>query len=414
MTTITPLHRGLCALLLSACFAASAQTIDSRLDRLYAEKNWSSALALIEADLASKPGDVAMQIQRGVVLSNLNRTEDALAAFRKVSAEHPDMPGPLNNIAVLLAAQGDLNGAKESLERAIRTNPSYATTYENLGDLYSHMAAEAYRKALRMDKSTAPSRPKLQMLDGQQSGSKPPTTVAKMTAPAGGTLPVLTAIDGSATTPRPATVAPKVTTATPAVTPKPASALPAAPVVSKPATVPGPSAATAAAPALATAPVAAARALAPASAVVVAKVTQPPIAPAVSASAAVAGPKPPVASSESTAGAEERKLAKAVAAWAKAWAGRDMQSYIAAYAADFKGKSASRSAWESERRDRILGKSNISVSVDNLRFKVNASKAEVQLEQIYSADKLRVTTKKTLSFVKVGGRWLISGEVAGK
>jgi hypothetical protein len=127
-----------------------------------------------------------------------------------------------------------------------------------------------------------------------------------------------------------------------------------------------------------------------------------------------AGLKPPTAAIQPIASAEERELSKAVKAWAKAWADRDMADYFAAYTADFKGKSASRSAWESERRERILGKSKISVTVDKLRFKFNANQADVQMEQTYLAGELRASTRKTLSFVKVGGRWLISQEVAGK
>ena len=34
---------------------------------------------------------------------------------------------------------------------AIRTNPAYATAFENLGDVYAQMASEAYTKALQLD-----------------------------------------------------------------------------------------------------------------------------------------------------------------------------------------------------------------------------------------------------------------------
>lgn len=422
MMSIHRFRSVLSALMLGVCCAASAQSLDARLERQYAEKNWPAALALIEADLVTKPGDVGMQIQRGVVLSNLNRTADALAAFRKVAAEHPDMPGPLNNIAVLLAAQGDLNGAKESLERAIRTNPIYATTYENLGDLYSHMAAEAYRKALRMDKGTDPARPKLQMLGLQQADSALRGGATKTAASGGGSPPVLPGVEGSAKELPSGALTTKVATTTPAVTPKPTAATPSASVPTRSASAPvlaalpaKPASALspAATPAVATAPLAASRPSAPASAAVVAKATAPSV-PAVPASAVTAGLKPPTAAIQPIASAEERELSKAVKAWAKAWADRDMADYFAAYTADFKGKSASRSAWESERRERILGKSKISVTVDKLRFKINANRADVQMEQTYLAGELRASTRKTLSFVKVGKRWLISQEVAGK
>jgi len=61
------------------------------------------------------------------------------------------MPEPYNNLAVLYAAEGQERKAAEALEQAIRTNPSYTTAHENLGDLYARMASEAYAKALQLD-----------------------------------------------------------------------------------------------------------------------------------------------------------------------------------------------------------------------------------------------------------------------
>ena len=63
-----------------------------------------------------------------------------------------------------LLANGKYEEARTALEKAIRTHPAYATAYENLGDLYSHMAGDAYRKALQFDKNLKTAKPKLEMV----------------------------------------------------------------------------------------------------------------------------------------------------------------------------------------------------------------------------------------------------------
>ena len=47
---------------------------------------------------------------------------------------------------------------------AIRTNPSYATAQENLGDIYAKLASQAYAKALQLDSNNASVRPKLALI----------------------------------------------------------------------------------------------------------------------------------------------------------------------------------------------------------------------------------------------------------
>lgn len=101
-------------------------------------------------------------------------------------------------------------------------------------------------------------------------------------------------------------------------------------------------------------------------------------------------------------------------AWAAAWAAKNMTSYLAAYGRDFTpaGKQ-SRSAWEDERRARIVGKSRITVTLNNLDVSVNGDKATAKFRQDYAADSLDITSRKTLELVKAGDRWLIVRESTG-
>jgi ketosteroid isomerase-like protein len=47
---------------------------------------------------------------------------------------------------------------------AIRTNPSYSTAHENLGDVYAKLASQAYTKALQLDAGNAAVPPKLALI----------------------------------------------------------------------------------------------------------------------------------------------------------------------------------------------------------------------------------------------------------
>ena len=61
------------------------------------------------------------------------------------------MPEPYNNLAVIYASEGRLDNARAALEQAIVAAPNYATAYENLGDIYLQMAADAYQRASKLD-----------------------------------------------------------------------------------------------------------------------------------------------------------------------------------------------------------------------------------------------------------------------
>jgi len=100
---------------------------------------------------------------------------------------------------------------------AIRTNPSYATAHENLGDVYAKLASQAYSKALQLDNSNTGVQPKLALIrdlfsaPGVKGGK--PAALPPIAAPAPTPTPV------AAATAKPTTVA----AATP-VAPPPATA----------------------------------------------------------------------------------------------------------------------------------------------------------------------------------------------
>jgi hypothetical protein len=92
---------------------------------------------------------------------------------------------------------------------AIRTNPSYATAHENLGDVYAKLASQAYSKALQLDSSNTGVQPKLALIGGVFAlGAKGVRPTAPAVTPATQTPTTAPAGKPSASTLGPATVSP--------------------------------------------------------------------------------------------------------------------------------------------------------------------------------------------------------------
>ena len=328
-------------LLISAALMAGAAHADDYADVNILVRAGKLAEALTKADqyLASKPRDPQMRFIKGVIQTEVGKPADAIATFTQITQDYPELPEPYNNLAVLYAGQSQFDKARTALEMAIKTNPSYATAHENLGDVYAKLASQAYSKALQLDGGNTGVQPKLALIrtlfapdakrqlpgtNPQSSGSVTPISVAKAPAPA-------------ASTPAP-------TPATP-----PAKSMPAA---------------------------------------------------------AAATPTAPVTSSGTVKGVEA-----AVRNWASAWAAKDMTGYLNSYGKEFDPPgNVGRKIWEEERRSRIMGKSSISVKLNDLTVSVNGSKATVKFKQAYSADSVNVSSRKTLELVKASERWVIVRE----
>ena len=345
---------------LTALLGAGVAHAEDYSDIIQLLKTGKAAEALVKADqrLAATPRDPQLRFLRGVAQADSGKQGEAITTFTKLTEEYPELPEPYNNLAVLYANQNQLDKARTALEMAIRTNPSYATAHENLGDIYAKLASQAYNKALQLDATSANSvKPKLALirdLFSADTASKSGRTAAAAPAPA-----------AVVATQRPAAA--------------PAAAAPA-PVAPTPAPAPAPAPAAAAAPAPASAPTAEAPA-----------------------------PAPAAASDSST-----QAVTAAVQAWASAWAAKDMKAYLGAYDKSFDPPgNQNRAAWEKEREARIVSKSRISVKLSDINVSVKGDKATARFRQAYSADALNVTSRKTLDLVHNNGRWTIVRESTG-
>lgn len=134
------------------------------INRLLKQKQYPQALEQVDKYLAGKPKDAQGRFLKGVVLTEMNRQNEAIDIFTKLTEDYPELPEPWNNLAVIYAQQQQYDKARTSLEMAIRTHPSYATAHENLGDIYARLASQAYGKALQLDSSNTSAQSKLALL----------------------------------------------------------------------------------------------------------------------------------------------------------------------------------------------------------------------------------------------------------
>lgn len=180
----------------SACLsapAAFAQADDhAEVNRLLRAGQFSEALTKADQYLSTKPRDPQMRFLKGVIQTESGKPGDAISTFNKLTEDFPELPEPYNNLAVLYAGQSQFDKARAALEMAIRTNPSYATAHENLGDVYAKLASQSYSKALQLDASNSAVAPKLSLIRnlfvadarGARNATAAPVAVAAAPAPA--------------------------------------------------------------------------------------------------------------------------------------------------------------------------------------------------------------------------------------
>jgi len=134
------------------------------IDALVKKGQHARALERVNQYLAQKPRDPKGRFIKGLILAEQNKGAEAIEVFAALARDYPELPEPYNNLAVLYAAQGQYEKARQQLEMSIRTHPSYATAYENLGDVYTKLASQAYDKALQFDSSNAAAKNKLSLI----------------------------------------------------------------------------------------------------------------------------------------------------------------------------------------------------------------------------------------------------------
>lgn len=148
---------------LSAGMAHAADDV-ANITQLFRSGQQSEAFTQIDALLANKSDRPDLRMLKGVLLVDARRTDDALVVFQQLTEDFPEVPEPYNNLAVLYAARGDFDKARQALEGALRANPGFATAHQNLGDVYAQLAQLSYQRALKAEPTNAEIPPRLALL----------------------------------------------------------------------------------------------------------------------------------------------------------------------------------------------------------------------------------------------------------
>jgi tetratricopeptide (TPR) repeat protein len=171
------------ALLSSPSFADEASDVS----KLLKAGQTVEAMKKVDAALALRPKDAQMRFMKGLILTEQNKQPEAIAVFSKLTDDYPELPEPYNNLAVLYASSGQYDKARIALEMAIRTNPTYGTAHENIGDVYAKLASQAYDKALQLDSANSGAKLKLtlvkNLIGNTTGGANPKKSLPITSAP---------------------------------------------------------------------------------------------------------------------------------------------------------------------------------------------------------------------------------------
>ena len=162
------------ALFAALCLTVAAARADEvqTIDQLFRQGDLPAALSQADQYLAKNPKNAQVRFIKGLILGEQGKTDAAIAVFIGLTQDYPELPELYNNFAVLYAAQGKYEDAKNALEMAIHTHPGYATAEENLGDLYARLAADAYARALQLKGGSPALQGKLDTLNRMLAANK--------------------------------------------------------------------------------------------------------------------------------------------------------------------------------------------------------------------------------------------------
>ena len=137
--------------LLGAVFIAMPALADdeSSVVDLMRNGQLNQASSIADRRLAKHPRDPAMRFLKGLLQQKSGRQREAIATYRRLIQDHPALPEPYYNLALLYAAQGQFEQSRTALEQAAQASRSLANIHEKLGDVYAHLAMGTYRQSMQ-------------------------------------------------------------------------------------------------------------------------------------------------------------------------------------------------------------------------------------------------------------------------
>lgn len=130
---------------------ASSHTFEG-LQALILEKKFALAIKTGEQLLEQKSLWPDVQFLTAYAYQMNKQSKKAATMYQTLIVQHPELPEPRNNLAMIHLATGDYDAASKLLVEALSTHNSYATAYQNLSRIYTGIASEAYRRALSESK----------------------------------------------------------------------------------------------------------------------------------------------------------------------------------------------------------------------------------------------------------------------
>ena len=116
------------------------------------KKLYDQAARSGEQLLQKHSGDPDIEFLPAYAYQMSRQSGKAARYYQELIREYPELPEPRNNLAMIYLSNGDYDRASELLVNAINTHRSYATAYENLSNIYTGIASEAYRRAVSESK----------------------------------------------------------------------------------------------------------------------------------------------------------------------------------------------------------------------------------------------------------------------
>lgn len=346
------MKRPLVALLLGlSAITAHAAVSDARV--ALEKGDYPAALSELNEHLRRLPDDANARFLRGLTLVLMDRDGEATQAFADLVRDHPELPEPYNNLAVLYARAGKYEQARDALETAIIKHPSYATAHENLGDVYATMAQAAWKRAQVLDRDNQAIADKLAQLSRALSGD----VIVGDSSP----QPRLSTERLEASAPRQPVAAPTAEAQVPA-------------------------------------------------AAFVPPIMAPVVAPE---SGRTSAPSQAASNSAPVTAADRNAALQAVQAWAQAWSQQDVRAYLGAYSNRFDpGGGLSLDTWKQQRRARLTAPTSITVQVLNpVATALGNDTVRVRFVQIYQSNSYADQTLKEIDLVREDGGWRILREV---
>jgi len=364
------------SLLLFGLFPTAHAANLQDITQLYKKGKAEQALTELDSYLASLPKDswgrnvTQARFLRGLILTEQKRTQEAIQVFTRLTLDYPELPEPYNNLAALYVAQGKYEAARDTLERAMRIDPTYAAMHANLGDVYAKLSAQAYEGTLNAATGKSAADRLKEACDTYGDMAKR-AAGRKIAARADADFRLMRDIPNSRT----------------------AAAQPPAHVDIDEMAMESPAPATAPA----------------------AQRKQDALKTQATTLEEPHSVDKGKASSPADQEQDRKAITQALKAWSNAWSGKEVNRYLAFYAPDFKlPGGGSRAAWAAQRRERISKPKSIRVTVESPQISLtDATHAKVVFKQSYRSDTLQSSGHKTLLMVKTGGKWLIQEERVG-